>query len=115
MRRKRTSDGSRDKTRKKPRVETGQSDRECVIIAEPKPPSTRKDPPPSIIVLDDKDDGVKCDSPTNSASSTEEWLEDMEMKTCPVCEMANIPSAIINIHVSLCLEAEEQYRVIDDD
>ena len=39
-----------------------------------------------------------------------------EFRTCPVCGMSNIPSAIINIHVSLCLDAEEEEtQHLDDD
>ena len=82
-------------------------------------------PPPSVIVLDEEDTTRSrgADSPASSTTSSspvpEVWLgdteeeEEEEFKTCPVCEMSNIPAAIINAHVSLCLEAEEQYRVID--
>jgi len=39
-----------------------------------------------------------------------------DFKTCPVCGMVNIPSAIINVHVSLCLDAEEEEtRLLDSD
>lgn len=36
-------------------------------------------------------------------------------KICPVCGMGNIPAAIINIHTSLCLESEEEFRTILDE
>lgn len=112
VRGKRGASDNGSSPRKKPRTE------DCIII-DPKPQS--KDPLPPVIVLDDdsdSDDAASRPSPTNSTSSPEEWLEDdsePEMKTCPVCGMANIPPAIINTHVSLCLEAEEQYTIIDDD
>ena len=38
-----------------------------------------------------------------------------KLKTCPVCGIDNIPTTIINFHVSLCLEADETACVIDDD
>ena len=34
-------------------------------------------------------------------------------KTCPVCGMSNIPAAIINTHVSFCLDEEEASQYID--
>ena len=42
-------------------------------------------------------------------------LTDNDFKTCPICGMSNIPSAIINMHVSLCLEAEDQLQFVDDE
>ena len=37
-----------------------------------------------------------------------------DFKTCPLCGMSNIPSAIINIHVSLCLDMEDELQFVDD-
>lgn len=36
-------------------------------------------------------------------------------KTCPVCGLSNIPAAIINAHVSFCLDEDIESRIVDDD
>jgi hypothetical protein len=55
-------------------------------------------------------------SPEGSPSSPQEWYRNMDdYRTCPVCGMANIPAAIINTHISFCLEAEEEFKLILDD
>lgn len=52
-------------------------------------------------------------SKKSGSTSPDDFVHDF--KTCPLCGMSNIPSAIINIHVSLCLEAEDQLQHVDDD
>jgi len=42
------------------------------------------------------------------------WMENLDdYRTCPVCGMSNIPSAIINIHVTMCLDMDEEGRTVD--
>lgn len=38
-----------------------------------------------------------------------------DFRTCPVCGMSNIPKAIINAHTVFCLDAEEEFQLVDDD
>ena len=38
-----------------------------------------------------------------------------DFRTCPVCGMSNIPKAIINAHTVLCLDAEEESQLVDND
>lgn len=92
---------------------------ECIVIPDDPEDSapTILDPspsPPKQHVNEDQTvDPVRL-SPPDPAPG--EWYEHMEdYKTCPVCGMGNIPSTIIDVHVSLCLEAEEEFRIIIDD
>lgn len=130
--RKLGGDHTRDASpRKRPHLDdsAGPSrvDADCIMITDTPPDEAKplkipdkNSPPPSVIVLGEEDTTRSQSnySPVTSTppSSPVLGLDDVEeFKTCPVCEMSNIPAAIINAHVSLCLEAEEQYRVIDDD
>lgn len=111
--------------RKKPRLE--HVEHVDLTVDESKLHTDFKQEAPSIVILDAsgsdivsvKDDSRDNSSPdlavVDSTSLPEEWFENLEdYKTCPVCGMGNIPSAIINSHVSLCLEADEQSRIVDD-
>ncbi len=52
----------------------------------------------------------------SSQQGDDRWFENMEdYRTCPVCGIGNIPAPIINLHISLCLDAEEMAQLIDDD
>ena len=104
-----------------PTVEDSQSVQVLDSFEAETSPSSVKDSTPivedsrSVQVLDLTEAEASPPSPLPAAEQ-QEWYWHMEdYKTCPVCGMANIPSAIINIHVSLCLEAEEELKVILDD
>lgn len=128
--RKQNSNSSRDfdvaiVTTKKPRLDNtsmGHSPRPPVN--KPKPQSPLRKATPPIIVLDDDEPSPPADvvcveneiDLVNSTPLPEEWFENVDdYKVCPVCGMSNIPSAIINIHVSLCLEVEEESRIVDQE
>ena len=75
----------------------------------------------SIIVIPDDDTTLSGDvsnddmgvDPVTSKAPPDSWFQS-DFKTCPVCGMGNIPAEVINIHVSLCLEAEEQFKFVDN-
>lgn len=131
MRGKRGSNDAAPPIRKRPKI-TDLENTNCIVITPEKtdtpPPvivlddedsADRTDTSPPLIVLDDEEDArvsggestkrrKDADTRSESPISLEgEWLEDY--KTCPVCGMGNIPSAIINLHVSLCLEEASEH------
>lgn len=63
---------------------------------------------------DDDDDLVEIASGSGSGSPTIP-AGDLDLKTCPVCGMSNIPKAIINTHIAFCFDAEEESQLVDDD
>ncbi len=80
---------------------------DCIIISPDKHCSASNEIE-DVLLIDDED-LAKKDDLHESENQT-----DLDFRTCPVCGMANVPSAIINIHVSLCLDAEEEGLVVDD-
>ena len=50
--------------------------------------------------------------PETRAGSDNVTLVTSEDKTCPVCGRSGIPAAIINSHVTLCLEEEEEHQLV---
>lgn len=92
-----SSDGS---SAKKPHLEP-----ECIVISD-EPGDDNYTPAATC----KEGSAVSVDAPIQRQ---QKHVEDF--KTCPVCGMGNIPSTIINIHVSLCLEADVLSQFVDDE
>ena len=59
---------------------------------------------------------LTADSPLSAGSHTApSTAAAVEFKTCPVCGLTEIPAAIINAHVTFCLDEECESTLVDDD
>lgn len=104
-----SSDSQKHPAAKKPRMS------DCIVITDDEDSTPVVEDSQSIQVLD-LTEAEASPRPPSPLPDEQEWYRHMEdYKTCPVCGVANIPSAIINLHISLCLEAEEELTLILDD
>ncbi len=101
--------------------------KECIIITDtPVSKKNSVEEAPSIIVPDSSpgpsnvividESGPDTNSTRDATPLPENWFQSAEdYRTCPVCGIGNIHSSIINTHISLCLEAEELFQLIDEE